>query len=270
MKNKIALVTGSTDGIGRQTALDLVRLGATVLIHGRNAERCREVRDSIARETGAADTAEFTADLLSFEHIHQLAEDIRNRFDRIDVLINNAGVYENTRRLSTDGYETTFAVNHLAPFVLTGLLMDLIRHSAAGRIVNVSSMIHADHIDFSNLQGENDFSGSTAYSLSKLCNILFTYELAERLSTTAVTANCLHPGVIETKLLRAAWSGGRPVSEGSGTSVYLAASPDVSGVSGKYFVNRKPSRSADVSYDPETRKRLWQLSEEMTGVTYSS
>ena len=269
MKDRIVLVTGSTDGIGRQTALDLASMEATVLIHGKDAERCLQVKEDIKRQTGNSNIFAFTADLGSFKQIHQLSQEIHDQFDRIDVLTNNAGVYEKKRSLSEDGFEKTFAVNHLASFCLTGLLLDLIRKSSGGRIITVSSMIHAGNIDFDDLQGERGFSGSDAYSLSKLCNILFTYELAEKLQGEGVTANCLHPGVINTKLLQAAWSGGSPVSDGSKTPVFLASSPDVEGVTGKYFVKQRQMQPADIISNGGVRKRLWRLSEEMTGVTYS-
>ena len=267
MKEKIVLITGSTDGIGKQTAMDLARMGATVLVHGRDAERCRGAVSDIVGHTENREVFAVTADLGSLEQIRKLPDQIHARWDRIDVLINNAGVYEKTNRLTKDGFEMTFGVNHLAGFCLTGLLLDLMKKAAGGRIINVSSMVHAGSIDFENLQGEKGFSGSEAYSVSKLCNILFTYELAERLQPSGITVNCLHPGVINTKLLRAAWSGGSPVTEGSKTSVFLASSPEVEGVTGKYFVNKRDTRSSAVSYDPRIRKKLWDLSEKMTGIS---
>jgi NAD(P)-dependent dehydrogenase (short-subunit alcohol dehydrogenase family) len=269
MKDRIVLVTGSTDGIGKQTALDLAGMEATVFIHGKDAERCRQVKEDIQQQTGNSHIFSFIADLGSLRQIHQLSQEIHDQFDRIDVLINNAGVYEKKRNLSEDGFEKTFAINHLAPFCLTGLLLDLIMKSSSGRIITVSSMIHAGSIDFNDLQGERGFNGSDAYSLSKLCNILFTYELAEKLHRTNITANCLHPGVINTKLLRAAWSGGSPVSEGAKTSVYLANSPDVEGITGKYFVKQRQAQPSDIVSNGDVRRKLWHLSEEMTGVTFA-
>jgi NAD(P)-dependent dehydrogenase (short-subunit alcohol dehydrogenase family) len=269
MKNKIVLVTGSTDGIGKQTALDLAGMEATVLIHGKDTNRCSKVKEEIQQKTGNEKIYSYIADLGSFKQIHQLSRDIHSQFDRIDALINNAGVYNKKRSLSEDGYEKTFAINHLAVFCLTGLLLDLIRKSDGGRIITVSSMIHAGSIDFDDLQGERGFSGSDAYSLSKLCNILFTFELAEKLHGTGITANCLHPGVINTKLLRAAWSGGSPVSDGSRTTVYLASSPDVAEVSGKYFVRERQTKPSDIVDNGDIRRKLWRLSEKITNVTYA-
>jgi NAD(P)-dependent dehydrogenase (short-subunit alcohol dehydrogenase family) len=265
MRGKIALVTGSTDGIGKQTALELAQMGATVLVHGRDAVSCRRAASDITGHTGNRDVFAYTADFGSLEQIRKLSEEIHAQWDHLDVLINNAGVREKTHRHTEDGFEMTFGVNYLAPFLLTGLLLDLMRKSVSGRIVNVSSMVHAGSIDFESLQGEKGFSGSEAYSVSKLCNILFTYELAERLESEKLTVNCLHPGVINTKLLRVAWSGGSSVTEGSKTSVFLASSPEVEGITGKYFVDKKQTRSSEVTYDSRVRKKLWDLSEKMAG-----
>jgi NAD(P)-dependent dehydrogenase (short-subunit alcohol dehydrogenase family) len=263
MENKVILITGSTDGIGKQTAIDLARKGATVLIHGRDQGRCKRTMREIKDTTGNDRLEFFIADLASLRQIRNLAKEIKSRHDKLDVLINNAGVIENHRKLTEDGYEMTFAVNHLAYFLLTGLLLDLLKKSAPSRIINVCSMTHSSSIDFDDLQSEKYYSGYSAYSLSKLCNILFTYELAERLQGTGVTANCLHPGVIDTKLLRTNFSGGRPVSEGSKTSVYLATAPELENISGKYFVDKRETRSSNISFDPEVMKKLWEISERM-------
>jgi NAD(P)-dependent dehydrogenase (short-subunit alcohol dehydrogenase family) len=268
MGNKVILITGSTDGIGKQTALDLAKTGATVLIHGRNRARCENTLTEIKKKTGNRNLDFFIADLASLRQIRNLAGEIKSRYDQLDVLINNAGVIENHRKLTEDGYEMTFAVNHLAYFLLTGLLLDLLKKSAPSRIINVSSTTHSSSIDFDDLQSEKYYSGYSVYSLSKLCNILFTYELAERLQGTGVTANCLHPGVINTKLLRMNFSGGRPVAEGSKTSVYLATAPELESVTGKYFMDKRETRSASISYDAEVRKKLWELSEQMVGFQY--
>jgi NAD(P)-dependent dehydrogenase (short-subunit alcohol dehydrogenase family) len=270
MENKVILITGSTDGIGKQTALDLAKLGATVLIHGRNRTRCENTATEIKTKTGSQSLEFFVADLALLRQIRNLAKEIKSKHDKLDVLINNAGVIENQRKLTEDGYEMTFAVNHLAYFLLTGLLLDLLKKSAPSRIINVSSMSHSSHIDFDDLQSEKHFRGYSAYSLSKLCNILFTYELAERLQGSGVTANCLHPGTINTKLLRMNFSGGRPVSEGSKTSVYLATAPELEKVTGKYFVDKRETRSSDISYDPEVRRKLWEMSERMVGFDYTT
>jgi NAD(P)-dependent dehydrogenase (short-subunit alcohol dehydrogenase family) len=268
MKEKVALITGSTDGIGKQTALDMARMGATVLVHGRNDKRCRKAVNDIMEQTGNKDVYAYFADLGSLQQIRKLSMEIHTKWDRLDILINNAGVRETMHRFTEDGFEMTFGVNYLAGFCLTGLLLDLMKRDDGCRIINVSSMVHSGSIDFENLQGEKGFSGSEAYSVSKLCNILFTYELAEKLQPKGITVNCLHPGVINTKLLRVAWSGGSSVTEGAKTSVFLASSPEVEGVTGKYFVNKKETRSSTITYDSRIRKQLWDLSEEMTGIRY--
>ncbi len=267
MKDKTILITGSTDGIGKQTALELAKMGATVLLHGRNPARLDRVQKEIKKASGNKRIEVFIADLSSLKQVRNLAQHVLERHDRLDVLINNAGVYENRHGISQDGFEMTFAVNHLAPFLLTMLLLDLIIKSSPGRIINVSSQVHASHMDFGNLQAEKHYSAYETYSLSKLCNVLFTYELAERLTGTGITANCLHPGVIDTKLLKAGWGmGGSPVTQGSRTSVYLASAPELSAVTGKYFNNRRSTKSSQISYDADTRKRLWRVSEQLTGI----
>jgi NAD(P)-dependent dehydrogenase (short-subunit alcohol dehydrogenase family) len=266
VKDKTILITGSTDGIGKQTALELAEMGATVLLHGRNSGQAAKVLNEIKKATGNDRPKVFMADLSSLKQVRNLAEQVLEKHDRLDVLINNAGVYETRHRISEDGFEMTFAVNHLAPFLLTLLLLELIIKSSPGRIINVSSQVHASAIDFGNLHAEKHYSAYEAYSLSKLCNVLFTYELAERLAGTGITVNCLHPGVIDTKLLKAGWGmGGSPVTEGSKMSVYLASAPELATVTGKYFKNMKPTKSSQISYDAETRKRLWRISEQLTG-----
>ncbi len=190
MKGQIVLVTGSTDGIGKQTALELARLGAHVLVHGRSQERAAAARDEIRRQVDNAQVAEIVGDLASLGEVRQLAATLQQRYDRLDVLINNAGVFMNERRLTEDGLEMTFAVNHLAPFLLTQLLMNSLRAAPKARIITVSSVAHQRaRVDFYNLQGERNFNGYGAYALSKLWNILFKYELAERLAGTGITAN---------------------------------------------------------------------------------
>jgi len=265
--NKTILITGSTDGIGRQTAIELAHSGHKVIIHGRNPERVKTVFDKIQKVTGNDGLDYVIADLSSLAEVRKMAETIKSKYSVLDVLINNAGVFRRHKELSKDGYEMTFAVNHLAHFLLTNLLFDTIKNSDKGRIVTVSSMAHSSDIDFDNLQGEKFFDGYTAYAYSKLCNILFTFHLAEKLSGTNVTANCLHPGVISTKLLHAGWGmGGGSLKQGAETSVYLATSKDVENISGKYFVSKRPAHPAAISYDAETQKRLWDISLDMTGL----
>lgn len=267
--NKKVLITGATDGIGRQTALDLAGMGAHVLIHGRDAGRLKATAREIEGSKASQKAETFMGDFSSLAQVRQLAEDIKGKHDELDILINNAGILDNRKRTSEDGYEMTFAVNHLAPFLLTGLLLDLVKKGAPSRIVNVSSMMHSHSIDFEDLNGEKGFDGHDAYGLSKLCNVLFTYDLAERLKGTGVTVNCLHPGVIGTKLLRGGWGGGGGGgSHRSENLLYVTTEKDLSDVTGRYFMNMRETRSSDITYDPGIREKLWRLSEEMTGIQF--
>jgi NAD(P)-dependent dehydrogenase (short-subunit alcohol dehydrogenase family) len=268
MKDKTILITGSTDGIGKQTALQLAQMGATVLVHGRNQCKAEAARDEIKSITNNSSISAYWADLASLRQIKDMARKLHQEVAHLDILINNAGVQMNRRQISEDGYEMTFAVNHLVPFLLTLLMLNLLRKRPAGRIITVSSMIHGSSIDFKDLQLEKNYSGRSAYSLSKLCNILFTYALAERLMDSNITANCLHPGVINTKLLRVAFSGGAPAAEGAKNLVFLATSPKLDHVSGKYFMNGRETKSARITYDRQIRERLWRESEKMVGLTF--
>jgi NAD(P)-dependent dehydrogenase (short-subunit alcohol dehydrogenase family) len=264
MTNKIILITGSTDGIGKQTALDLAEMGSTVIIHGRDPERTKSAAAEIKETTGNPSIDFFVADFSSLEEVKRLSNQLHEKYDRIDVLINNAGVYMKHKELSKDGFEMTFAVNYLAHFYLTHLLIDLIQKPDHSRIINVASMAHAHEIDFDNLNAEKFFDGYTAYSLSKLSNILFTYELSRRLEKTGITVNCLHPGVIKTKLLRVGWGmGGSSLESGSKTSAYLAISADVEKVTGKFFANSRPAVSSQISHGRSVQNELWQQSEKM-------
>ena len=266
MKIKTILITGSTDGIGKQTALELAESGYRVIVHGRNQEITKQTADFISSKTGNNDIDFFVADFSSLQDVKKLSDKIHSKYDQLDVLINNAGVFMNKRELSRDGFEMTFAINHLAHFLLTNLLMDLLQNAPQGRIVNVASMAHASELDFENLQGEKFFDAYTAYSYSKLCNIMFTYLLAEKHIGDPITVNCLHPGVISTKLLHAGWgSGGSRLQEGSTTSVFLATSPEVDLVTGKYFTNSRQAKSSGISYDIGIQNQLWELSEKMIG-----
>jgi len=269
MKDKTVLITGSTDGIGKQAALELAKMGARIFIHGRNGKRCQHTISFLKNHGINAQMEYFCADLSDFKQVRRMADDVLNNTDRLDVLINNAGIFEKERKLSKDGFEMTFAVNHLAYFLLTGLLLDLLKDSSPARIVNVSSMAHSSNIDFTNLQGEKHYSGREAYGLSKLANILFTFSLAEILMDSNVTVNCLHPGVISTKLLHAGFSfGGDSWEEGAKTSVYLASSKEVTGISGKYFNNCRITKPAAVSNDKSIQEKLWDISEKLCGFVY--
>ncbi len=269
IKDLTVLVTGSTDGIGKETALQLAQMGAEVILHGRNLERGRSVREEIRSRTGNDRLEFYLADLASQRQVRNFAAEIQGSYNRLHVLINNAGTYQQERKLTEDGMETTLAVNFLAPFLLTHELQNLIMRSAPGRIVNVASIAHWNGtMDWNNLQGEKHYEGFDAYATSKLALILFTYALAERLKGTNVTANCLHPGVIETKLLRAGFGdypGDNP-EKGAKTSVYMASSPEVKGISGRYFEAYKAVSSSPMSYDRKLQERLWSIGEKLCGL----
>jgi NAD(P)-dependent dehydrogenase (short-subunit alcohol dehydrogenase family) len=270
LKGRTILVTGSTDGIGTETALELAGMGANVLIHGRNKEKGQKVMEEISHKSGNDQIELYIADLSSQREIRMLAREVQERHDNLHVLINNAGVYMPQRRLTQDGIEMTFAVNFLAPFLLTGLLLDLLKRSAPSRIINVSSIAHMSaRVDWTNIQGERHYDGYNAYALSKLALILFTYRLAEEPSTAGVTVNCLHPGVINTKLLRTGFGpGGASVEEGAQTPVFLASAPDLENVTGKYFVDRRVSQSSPMTRDKNLQERFWKLGEKFTGMQW--
>lgn len=263
---KVMLVTGATDGIGQETAHQLARGGARVLVHGRSTEKVQAVTATIQAEGG--DAAGFVADLADLGAVRKLAADVEQATDRLDVLLNNAGVFMSDRKETRDGHEVTFQVNHLAHFLLTNLLLPLLERSAPARIINVSSVAHTrGQLDFDDPDLRRGFEGYRAYAASKLANVLFTLELAERLAGKNVTVNALHPGVIGTKLLREGFgAGGADTETGAQTSVYLATSPEVEGVTGRYFANAQEAQMAPQAKDPDARKRLWTLSGQMTGV----
>jgi NAD(P)-dependent dehydrogenase (short-subunit alcohol dehydrogenase family) len=272
------MVTGATSGIGAVTARDLARVGATVVIVGRDRGRCARQAESIAREAGSR--AEIlVADLSSQRQIRHAAEEFARRHSALDVLVNNAGSYFMRRELTEDGLEKTFAVNHLAPFLLTSLLLGALLASESARVVNVSSGAHERaQMDFEDLQGARRYDRLEAYSRSKLANLLFTYELARRMEGSRVTANALDPGAVATNLGRdSAWlrvklrnlfrRGLLSPEEGARTSVHLARSPEVEGVTGRYFRTCREARSSGASYDRAAAERLWRVSEELTGLS---
>ncbi len=269
MSGQTILVTGSTDGIGQETARQLAQLGATVIVHGRSAERCKAARDAVRAATGNPRVDFVAADLSSRWQVRQMAAEIIARYDRLHVLVNNAGVILLQRHLSEDGLEISFAVNHLAPFLLTNLLLDVLKASAPARIVNVSSTVHYDaQIKFDNLQGERKYNGVEAYKAAKLGNVLFTCELAERLKGTGVTVNCLHPGVVATKLLETGWgwSNGLSAAQGAALSVYLATAPEVEHVTGQYFEGRFPGGASPKAKDVNLRRKFWDVSAQLVGL----
>ncbi|HLX16471.1 MAG TPA: SDR family oxidoreductase [Bradyrhizobium sp.] len=274
MKDKTVVITGASSGIGLASARELARRGALVVMICRDAERAEAARKDVAAVAGGQSPAVFLADLLSQREIRRLAEAIDKSYARIDVLINNAGAVFARRELSVDGIEKTFAVNHLAPFLLTNLLLDNIRAAAAGRIVTVGSESYSSTLDFDNLQSEKKHHFLFAYFRSKLENILFTFELSRRLAGTGVSANCLSPGPTRTRFgsnmegLPALFPMfiknfpffGSP-EKGARTSVYLASAPDVAGVSGRFYMRCREVRTKPVTHDLEIARRLWSLSE---------
>jgi len=268
MTPKTILITGATDGIGQATAHQLAAQGHRVLLHGRNPARGQAALTQIQNATGNAHLEYFNADLASLRQVRQLAADVQAKHSRLDVLLLNAGVIAPKRTLSEDGFELTFAVNHLAYFLLTHLLLEMLKQSAPARVVVVASQVHhSGQINFNDLQLERGYSGPKAYSNSKLANVLFANELAARLAGTGVTVNSLHPGVINTKLLRAGWGGGgASVETGAATSVYLATSAAVEGVTGKYFSNQQESTPSAASRNPALQKQLWDVSAQMVRV----
>jgi retinol dehydrogenase-14 len=279
MVGRTVLVTGGTAGIGRATALGLARVGAHLAICGRDRESTEGAAGEI-RAAGGGQVEVFVADLSSQSQVRRLADEVLQRLSRIDVLVNNVGGYWNTRHVTADGLERTFALNHLAPFLLTNLLWDRLSNSAPARVVTVASNAHAQgRIDFDDFQGERSYSGARAYSQSKLANVLFTYELARRLPATSVTANALHPGLTRTSF-GAEDPGGvqrrlvpflRPFmkapAEGAATSIHLASAPELARVTGRYFAKGRPRRSSKASYDQAAGARLWQVSAELVGLT---
>ncbi len=279
MAGRTVLVTGGSGGIGRATALGLATMGAHLAITGRDRGRTEGAAGEI-RAAGGGQVDVFVADLSCQSEVRRLADEVLQRLSRIDVLVNNVGGYWNTRHVTADGLERTFALNHLAPFLLTNLLLDRLHQSAPARVVTVSSNAHAQgRIDFDDLQGERSWSGARAYSQSKLANVLFTYELARRLQGSFVTANALHPGVARTAFGAEDPAGVQRLlvpfmrafmktpAQGAATSIHLASAPDLEQVTGRYFANSKPKRSSERSHDEATAARLWQVSADLAGLT---
>ena len=289
MAGKIVLVTGGTSGIGRATATGLASMGAHVAITGRDLGRVEAAAVEIRGATGNPRVDAFGADMSSQAEVRRLAAEVLDSYTRLDVLINNVGGFWATRHVTADGLEQTFAVNHLAAFLLTDLLLDRLKASGPSRVVTVSSGAQSmGTIDFEDLQGERvydlvtisacrsagerAYSGQTAYNQSKLASVMFTYELARRLDGTGVTATVLHPGVVNTafgaedpsRIFKVIVPFVRPFmktpEQGAATSIYLASSPAVEGITGRYFANRRPTTSNVRSYDEEAASRLWRVS----------
>jgi NAD(P)-dependent dehydrogenase (short-subunit alcohol dehydrogenase family) len=276
MQDRICLITGGTSGIGKSTAQGLARLGATVVIVGRDAQKTRQVVTEIRSVSGNPNVDSLLADLSSQQAIRHLAAEFKRNYSQLHVLLNNAGGAFTTRQLSGDGIEMTFALNHLAYFLLTNLLLDTLEASAPARIINVSSDAHArGKIEFDNLQGERSYSSFGPYGNSKLANILFTTELARRLDGTGVTVNALHPGLTSTGFgknnpgLLMKIMGvvipliARSPEKGAATPIYLASSPEVQSITGKYFVDCKVTQPAPQAMDSDVAKKLWDVSADM-------
>ena len=284
MNGKVCVVTGANAGIGRATALGLAKLGATVVLVCRNSERGQAAVREIKAVSGNQAVDMVEADLSTQAAVRQLAADLRARYSQLHVLINNAGIAPVRRSLTADGIESAFAVNYLAPFLLTNLLLDELKASAPARVVNVAGDFHRKAtIRFDDLMSEKDYSGTAANNQAKLALIMFTYELARRLEGTGVTANCLHPGPTATdgplhdpnlsafgramyRIVRVFF---QSPEKGAGTSIYLAASPEVDGATGEYFSKKRAVASSPESYDLAVALRLWDVSAQLTGLARS-
>jgi retinol dehydrogenase 14 len=280
MTGKNVLVTGGTAGIGKATAVGLAALGARVGITGRDRVRAEAAAADIRAASGNPAVDVFTADPSSQAEVRRLAGEVIDAYPRLDVLVNNVGGFWAHRHITADGLEHTFALNHLGPFLLTNLLLDRLTASTPARVVTVSSGAHATgRIDFDDLQGKAEYSGQRAYSASKLANVMFTYELARRLEGTGVTATVLHPGVARTNfgaddpaafmkvMLPLARPFMKPAAAGAATTIHLASSAQVEGITGRYFANRKPKTSTKASYDTAAAARLWKVSADLVGLT---
>ncbi|MDR7300989.1 SDR family NAD(P)-dependent oxidoreductase [Haloactinomyces albus] len=267
---KVVFITGSTSGLGRKLAERLVSEGAGVVLHGRSSERCESTVQEIQEATGSDRLPYHVANLASLAEVRRLADAVREQHDRLDVLVNNAGVgggpaQDGTRELSEDGYELRFAVNHLAHYLLTHRLLPLLRASAPARVVNVASGAQ-EAIDFDDVHLERDYSSSRAYTQSKLAQVMFTFGLAETLDAGEVTVNSLHPASLMDTKMAQRWYGSAmsSVEEGVAATHRLITDPKLAGVTGRYFSGQQEARAAKQAYDAEARRRLHDLSEELT------
>ena len=276
MKDKVVLVTGANSGIGRAASLALAKMGATIVMVARNKERGEAARSEIVKESQNDSVDLLFADLSSLESVRRLATEFQRKYSKLHVLINNAGLFNQRRHVTMDGYENTFATNYLAPFLLTNLQLDLLKASAPSRIINVSSVGHYNgHINFDDLNLEKEYGGWKAYGQSKLALVIFTHELAKKLQGTSVTVNAVHPGTVATNI----WS--RPLGpvgfimalpklfmtspeRGAETIVYLAFSPNAKDLNGEYLEKLKVKKSSDESYNEEIAQRLWDVSTKLT------
>ena len=275
---KVCIVTGASSGIGKVTAKELARMGAAVVLACRNPERAEAAREEIVKETGNNKVSVILVDLASLESVRSFAKEYQQKFSKLDVLVNNAGLYSSKRIVTVDGFELTFEVNHLAHFLLTDVLLPSLTVSMPSRIVNVTSEAQrSGHIDFEDLNGERKYSGWKAYPQSKLANVLFTYELARRLEGTGVTANCVHPGTVRTNfgrksggimavLVRIAAPFMLSPEAGARTVIWLASAPEVGHITGRYFIRKAEAKSSRESYDVGVAQRLWNVSADLTGL----
>lgn len=275
LSGKVCCITGGTSGIGKETALELARLGAIIVLPARNLALAEEVKKEIIEQTGNSNIDIMPCDLVSFVSILSFAKAFQAKYDKLHILINNAGIMERTRKVSRDGIELTFAVNHLAPFLLTKLLLETMKNSAPARIINVSSEAHKNgNIDFEDIEGAKHFSGFRAYAQSKLANILFTRKLSSMLIGTGVTANSLHPGVVATNIFNVIPAFIRPLAkmlmlspkDGAETSIYLAISPEVANITGEYFNKKKVALTSQKAQSAELAEKLWSVSEQYIAV----
>jgi NAD(P)-dependent dehydrogenase (short-subunit alcohol dehydrogenase family) len=279
MADKVVLITGGTGGIGKATAIGLAAMGARVGITGRDLPRAELAAADIRAASGNPAVDGFAGDMSSQAEVRRLATAVLDAYPRLDVLVNNVGGFWAHRHPTADGLERTFALNHLAPFLLTNLLLDRLKSSAPARIITVSSGAQSmGWIDFEDLQGARNYSGQRAYNQSKLASIMFTNELARRLEGTGVTATSLHPGVVRTNfgaedqarffaiISRVILPFLKTPAQGAETSIYLASSPDMAGVSGGFFANRKPKTANKLAYDTDMTARLWQVSAGLVGM----
>lgn len=285
MNGKRVLITGATNGIGKVAALELAKMGAEVVIVGRNPQKTERVVNELKITSGNRNIDMLIADLSSMEQIRNLADDFHARYDSLDVLLNNAGAVFDEYKETVDGLEMTFALNHISYFLLTNLLLDTIKRTAQekgeARIINVSSDAHQsarNGLDFDHLNAKSGFSAFGTYGKSKLANILFTYELARRLDDTNITVNALHPGFVETGFGHNTGSimkfftsiaqrlFAKSPEQGAETLVYLASSADVANMTGKYWVDKQTRKSTDISYNRDQQRQLWELSEDITGI----
>jgi len=283
MNGKRILITGATNGIGKQAAGELAKMGADVVIAGRDEIKTRKVCVDIKTLSGNSNVDILVADLSTMDEVRRMAAEYRAKYGRLDVLLNNAGAVFSSFQASADGYEMTFALNHLSYYLLTNLLLDMLKQTAQeqgeARIINVSSSAHQNAtMRLDNLRDDSGYSFMNSYGASKLMNVLFTYELARRLADEAVTVNAVHPGLVATGFghnTGGLWPAMIKIAQrlfaisperGAATLVYLASSPEVAGISGKYWTEKQQKRSSDISYDRDQQRQLWDFSAEVTGV----